>query len=109
MRRYFGSPLPLNVHSSPLYVTDELWFQAFWRTLVTDCKAYPICRLSKDEIENDGVMFEALLGHEKPEGNEGGSDEGGKDQDRGVIGYSSREKKATKNTVTTFWGVFRMI
>ena len=43
---------------SQKYVTGESHLQAFWRTLVMDCKAYPIQRLSPEEVNTDHQIFE---------------------------------------------------
>ncbi|KAI0158175.1 heterokaryon incompatibility protein-domain-containing protein [Xylariaceae sp. FL1272] len=50
------------IHFARVYpVTSEPLFRAFWRTLVMDCKAYPIQRLSLGEIESDDEVFRKLL------------------------------------------------
>ena len=43
-------------------VTGETKFQAFWRTRVTDCKAYPISRLDGGDIAHDSAIFQHLHG-----------------------------------------------
>ncbi|CAH0050705.1 unnamed protein product [Clonostachys solani] len=35
------------------YVTGETAFTAFWRTMVVDCAAYPMTRLTKDQVEEE--------------------------------------------------------
>lgn len=47
--------------SSSYEATGEPLFQAFWRTLVMDCKAYPIKRLDGDDIAAYGALFAQLL------------------------------------------------
>lgn len=41
--------------------TGEPATQAFWRTVVMDCKAYPIRRLTKDEMSIEHVPFDKIL------------------------------------------------
>ncbi|KFY53483.1 hypothetical protein V496_07543 [Pseudogymnoascus sp. VKM F-4515 (FW-2607)] len=40
---------------------EESQFQAFWRTLVGDCKAYPIERLSSPQIAEDDAAFRKMV------------------------------------------------
>lgn len=42
-------------------VTGEPANQAYWRTLVMDCKAFPIERLISDDVVNDGHEFAEIL------------------------------------------------
>ncbi|KAI1300617.1 heterokaryon incompatibility protein-domain-containing protein [Xylaria venustula] len=41
--------------------TGERLFRAFWRTLVMDCKSYPMKRLSLEEIEAEEDIFKAFV------------------------------------------------
>ncbi|KAF2963712.1 hypothetical protein GQX73_g9865 [Xylaria multiplex] len=51
----------LDDDSSAVYTpTGEPLFRAFWRTIVMDCKAYPIRRLAPEDIEADEKIFRAL-------------------------------------------------
>jgi hypothetical protein len=51
--------------SEPYLGGDYSMFEAYWRTLAMDCKAYPIKRLTKEEIKSDGhLWFECLLDRE---------------------------------------------
>lgn len=43
--------------SSPYMSGGQSCFRAFWRTLVMDCKAYPIQRLTPEELESDDRRF----------------------------------------------------
>lgn len=63
MELYFGQHL---LGASPdrpakYEATSEPAFQAFWRTLVMDCKSFPIERLTQDEIDLDDKVFRKLL------------------------------------------------
>ncbi|KAK0748903.1 heterokaryon incompatibility protein-domain-containing protein [Schizothecium vesticola] len=58
MSLYFGERL---LQSSETYFTGEACSQAFWRTLVADCKCYPIERLSPSDIATWGSVFLALM------------------------------------------------
>jgi hypothetical protein len=51
-------------------ISGESLIQAFWRTLVMDCKAFPISRLSEDDILHDSQIFDLLLDPETPKENE---------------------------------------
>lgn len=64
MALYFGDRMQ---HVKPTYVTGESSRQAFWRTLIADCKCYPIQRLSEQDISEGNTIFEALLRGEKSE------------------------------------------
>ncbi|KAI0432749.1 hypothetical protein F5Y09DRAFT_339304 [Xylaria sp. FL1042] len=70
MQLYFHEKLPDD--SSAIYQpTNEPLFCAFWRTLIMDCKSYPVQRLSPEEIEDiyahDADEDEILLLLEKQE------------------------------------------
>lgn len=65
MALYFGDHLQ---RSESTYVNGEPSLQAFWRTLVADCKCYPIQRLSAEDIVEGSAIFGALLRGEKAEG-----------------------------------------
>lgn len=70
MELYFGDRLLLNTNTETTMGysgTSEPAFDAFWRTLVMDCKAFPIERLSRDEITSDGKTFRKLLGFDLDE------------------------------------------
>lgn len=43
-------------------ITGETAIRAYWRTLLTDCGAYPIKRLSKQEILQTDDAFKSILG-----------------------------------------------
>jgi hypothetical protein len=45
---------------SPTYATGESTFQAFWRILMADCKAYPTERLDVSDIEHDELLFRRI-------------------------------------------------
>ena len=45
---------------SSTYATGEPKFQAFWRTVVADCKAYPTERLDASDIEHDDLIFRQI-------------------------------------------------
>ncbi|KAM0433301.1 hypothetical protein ACHAPT_004177 [Fusarium lateritium] len=62
MKLYFGDGL----HEST-YANGESCLQAFWRTLVADCKCYPIERLSRDDISQGNAIFGALLRGTEPD------------------------------------------
>lgn len=69
MQLYFGDKLLKDkLHTYP--TTGEACLQAYWRTLVADCKAYPIERLSEEEIEADGKVFSEILRKTPTEENE---------------------------------------
>ena len=44
------------------YHTGEDRLQAFWRTLVGDCKGYPQTRLTSEDIEHDQNLVEKAMG-----------------------------------------------
>lgn len=46
---------------SPYEATGEPLIQAYWRTLLMDCKAYPIERLDENQIAASGPLFTQLL------------------------------------------------
>ena len=46
---------------SKTYVTGESYFWAFWRTAAMDCKAYPIRRLTKMELDEEELRLSSLL------------------------------------------------
>ncbi|OBT55208.1 hypothetical protein VE04_05528 [Pseudogymnoascus sp. 24MN13] len=48
------------------YVNGEPEARAFWRTLVTDCAAFPIVRLDETQIAEDDRRFWALMGGGHP-------------------------------------------
>ncbi|KAI1814599.1 heterokaryon incompatibility protein-domain-containing protein [Poronia punctata] len=57
VRQYFQHEF-LNEEGTAVYIpTGESLTRAFWRTLVMDCKSYPIKRLSEEEIEADEKIF----------------------------------------------------
>ncbi|KAF2684624.1 HET-domain-containing protein [Lentithecium fluviatile CBS 122367] len=51
----------------PQYHTGENQVQAFWRTLVADCKGYPQQRLTPDDIAHDHMRIQELLSPDKEE------------------------------------------
>lgn len=61
MALYFQKPSDIEheaTWASTLYAaTGEPASQAYWRTLAMDCKAYPIQRLSNDDIAYDNALF----------------------------------------------------
>ena len=59
MRLYFGNSLFDD--RDALYQGTQSRFTAFWRTLVMDCKAYPIERLSEENIEADEKIWSQFL------------------------------------------------
>jgi hypothetical protein len=61
MQTHFGSQLLGDDNGT--YCTGEPRLQAYWRTLVADCRCYPIRRLRENqgEIEGQGAVFEAVL------------------------------------------------
>lgn len=63
MEIYFGDRLLDSTQNSEIKyeATAEPAFDAFWRTLIMDCKAFPIVRLNQDEIASDGDVFRKLL------------------------------------------------
>ncbi|KAI0445239.1 heterokaryon incompatibility protein-domain-containing protein [Xylaria telfairii] len=58
-RNFQGKSLPED-NSTVYPPTGEPLFRAYWRTLVMDCKAYPIERLSSDDIEADEAVFTTI-------------------------------------------------
>lgn len=77
MELYFGQHLLSASPDPPVnyYPTSEPAFEAFWRTLVMDCKSFPIERLSQDEIDSDDKIFRKLLAFTVEEINMGHVDE----------------------------------
>lgn len=63
MELYFGQRLLRTSPDTPAKYdpTSEPAFQAFWRTLVMDCKSFPIERLTPNDIESDDKIFRKLL------------------------------------------------
>jgi hypothetical protein len=61
METHFGPQLL--GHENGTYCTGEPRLQAYWRTLVADCRCYPIRRLSENqaEIEGQGAVFKSVL------------------------------------------------
>ena len=59
MRLYFGDSLFQD--RDTLYQGTQSRLTAFWRTLVMDCKAYPIERLSREDIEADEKIWSQFL------------------------------------------------
>ncbi|KAI0128025.1 heterokaryon incompatibility protein-domain-containing protein [Xylariales sp. AK1849] len=61
MDLYMGSAILDDNNNRTRYVTGEPAFTAFWRTLLTDCTAYPMKRLTCEEVGNeDGVLRDQL-------------------------------------------------
>lgn len=51
---------------SPYKATGEPLIQAYWRTLVMDCKAFPIKRLDENEMADYTTLFAQLLSDPSP-------------------------------------------
>ncbi|KAI8628880.1 heterokaryon incompatibility protein-domain-containing protein [Xylariaceae sp. FL1651] len=64
MQLYFGEKLLDDDESAVYPATGEALFRAYWRTLVIDCKSYPIERLSQEDIEIDDKIFKKLTRHD---------------------------------------------
>ncbi|KKY31310.1 putative heterokaryon incompatibility protein [Diaporthe ampelina] len=50
--------------------TNELAIRAYWRTLLMDCAAYPVTRLTSDEIVAGDAAFRSILLYRSNEHNE---------------------------------------
>jgi len=50
----------------PKYRTGEDQLQAFWRTLVVDCKGYPTVRLTPDDVFHDHSIFQEVFTQDEP-------------------------------------------
>lgn len=63
MELYFGQHLLAASPDPPVKYdqSSEPAFEAFWRTLVMDCKSFPIERLTQDDIDSDDKIFRKLL------------------------------------------------
>jgi hypothetical protein len=64
MPRHFGANVRVEDESTTYPVTGEPLFRAYWRTVVMDCKAHPIQRLSQEDVEVDEKIFKKLLQHD---------------------------------------------
>ncbi|KFA69457.1 hypothetical protein S40285_04635 [Stachybotrys chlorohalonatus IBT 40285] len=64
LKRYLGFGVLTNPDSEPSYITGERVFTAFWRTLLADCGAYPISRITPERVaEEDALLRDSWLGH----------------------------------------------
>lgn len=53
LKLYLGCDVLSASESDHSYVTGEPAFTAFWRTLVVDCAAYPMTRITKNQVEEE--------------------------------------------------------
>ncbi|CAG9949909.1 unnamed protein product [Clonostachys rosea f. rosea IK726] len=59
LKLYLGCDVLSSSESDHSYVTGEPAFTAFWRTLVVDCVAYPMTRLTKNQVEEEDSAIRA--------------------------------------------------
>ncbi|VUC33961.1 unnamed protein product [Clonostachys rosea] len=57
LKLYLGDDALSASESDRPYVTGESAFTAFWRTLVVDCAAYPMTRLTKNQVEEEDAAI----------------------------------------------------
>ncbi|TPX18337.1 uncharacterized protein E0L32_011748 [Thyridium curvatum] len=60
MKLYYGTT-PLDDRSQVYAPTGEPLFQAYCRSLSLDCKAYPIVRLSAEDVQADAETFAGIV------------------------------------------------
>ncbi|KEY70831.1 hypothetical protein S7711_08531 [Stachybotrys chartarum IBT 7711] len=62
LKRYLGFDVLINPDSEPSYITGERAFTAFWRTLLADCGAYPMSRITLERVvEEDALLRNSWL------------------------------------------------
>ncbi|CAH0021308.1 unnamed protein product [Clonostachys rhizophaga] len=59
LKLYLGYDVLSASESDHSYVTVEPAFTAFWRTLIVDCAAYPMTRLTKSQVEEEDSAIRA--------------------------------------------------
>ncbi len=95
--------------TTTLYLGKETRLRAFWRTLVMDCKAYPIQRLDEGEIEADEQRWRQMLQLEDPQEKDR-LDDGVFELSRGIVSFDMWSRSyASWSFATTDNGYFVMV